>query len=67
MIQFEKRANARFDKLVDPHLPFITHKVLTEAAKRDHRSEAAYLRQALRDRLLRDGILIDAAMREGAA
>jgi hypothetical protein len=67
MFQFEKQANARCDKLVALHLPFITHKVLTEAAERDYRSGAAYLRLALRDRLLRDGILIDAAMREEAA
>jgi len=67
MSQSDLRANARCEKLVALHLPFIAYKILTEAAERDYRSEAAYLRLALRDRLLRDGILIDAAMREEAA
>jgi hypothetical protein len=65
MSQCDKRANARCDKLVALHLPFIANK--TEAAERDYCSGAAYLRLALRDRLLRDGILIDAAMGEEAA
>ena len=67
MFQSAKRANARCDKLVALHLPFIANKILTEAAERGYRSEAAYLRLALRDHLLRDGILIDAAMGEEAA
>jgi hypothetical protein len=66
MCPSDKRASARCNHLVAPHLPFIAHKILTEAAERDYRSGAAYLRLALRDRL-RDGILIDAAMREEAA
>ena len=67
MCPSDKRASARCNHLVALHLPFIAHKILTEAAERDYRSGAAYLRLALRDRLLRDGILIDAAMREEAA
>ena len=67
MSQSDLRANARCEKIDALHHPFIAHKILTEAAERDYRSEAAYLRLALRDRLLRDGILIDAAMREEAA
>jgi hypothetical protein len=67
MFQSAIRASARCNHVVALYLPFIAHKILTEAAERDHRSEAAYLRLALRDRLLRDGILIDAAMREEAA
>jgi hypothetical protein len=67
MSQSDLRADARCDHLVALHPPFIAHKILTEAAERDYRSEAAYLRLALRDRLLRDGILIDAAMDEEAA
>jgi hypothetical protein len=67
MSQSNKRADARCDNLVALHLLFIAHKILTEAAERGYRSGAAYLRLALRDRLQRDGILIDAAMREEAA
>jgi hypothetical protein len=67
MFQSAIRASARCDHLVALHLPFIAHKFLTEAAERDYRSGAAHLRLALRDRLLRDGILIDAAMGEEAA
>jgi hypothetical protein len=67
MSQCDKRANARCDKLVVLHLPFTANKILTEAAERDYCSGAAYLRLALRDRLLRDSILINAAMGEEAA
>ena len=67
MLESIKRALARNNKVGGFRLPVTPDKALTEAAARDYRSGAAYLRLALRDRLLRDGILIDAAMREEAA
>jgi hypothetical protein len=48
----------RCDKIVLMRMPTGLHLALKKAAAQDDRSEAGYLRLALRDRLQKDGVKV---------